>query len=163
MRITMKTKIFYLTAMALCLSGGCKETNSRYDNISTFTPLTETKEIRDLSPYIEDMEMVKVADDDRLLMSDVSKMLLDRSGNMYILDYMGNLVKVDKPDGSYFYAVSVELPDAIYLVKVAVNIDDYEDVEKDLFGSDVDDDAVSDGEAFPDDVVAAGEDEDGDE
>ncbi len=78
-------------------------------------------------------------------------------------DYMGNLVKVDKPDGSYFYAVSVELPDAIYLVKVAVNIDDYEDVEKDLFGSDVDDDAVSDGEAFPDDVVAAGEDEDGDE
>ena len=105
MRITMKTKIFYLTAMALCLSGGCKETNSRYDNISTFTPLAETKEIRDLSPYIEDMEMVKVADDDRLLMSDVSKMLLDRSGNMYILDYMGNLVTM-KPDGTFYRQIA---------------------------------------------------------
>ena len=49
-------------------------------------------------------------------------------------DYMGDLFKVDKPDGSFFYAVSVEIPDAIYLVKIEVKIDDYEDVEDGLFG-----------------------------
>lgn len=65
-------------------------------------------------------------------------------------DYMGNIIKVDKPDGSFFYAVSVELPDAVYLVKVAVDIDDYEDVEKDLFGDDQDDEG-GEGDTFPDD------------
>ena len=41
-------------------------------------------------------------------------------------DYLGDLVKIDKPDGTSFYAVSVEIPDAIYLVKVKVRTDDYE-------------------------------------
>lgn len=63
-------------------------------------------------------------------------------------DYMGNIVKVDKPDGTFFYAVSVDLPDAIYLVKVAVTIDDYEDVEKSLFGGGNDDEG-SDSDSFP--------------
>ena len=58
-------------------------------------------------------------------------------------DYMGDLFKVDKPDGSFFYAVSVEIPDAIYLVKIEVKIDDYEDVENGLFGGvDADDDGL---------------------
>ena len=67
-------------------------------------------------------------------------------------DYMGDLFKVDKPDGSFFYAVSVEIPDAIYLVKIEVKIDDYDDVEKGLFGDvDGDDDAGTEGNTFPDD------------
>lgn len=67
-------------------------------------------------------------------------------------DYMGDLFKVDKPDGTFFYAVSVEIPDAIYLVKIEVKIDDYEDVESDLFGDDdSDDDAGTEGGTFPDD------------
>jgi len=40
---------------------------------------------------------------------------------------MGEIFKVDKPDGSFFYAISLEVPDAIYLVKVDVKIDDYEE------------------------------------
>ena len=52
-------------------------------------------------------------------------------------DYMGDLFKVDKPDGSFFYAVSIEIPEAIYLVKIDVKIDDYEDAENDLFGDDI--------------------------
>ena len=65
-------------------------------------------------------------------------------------DYMGDIFKVDKPDGSSFYAVSVEIPGAIYLVKISVKVDDYEDVEKDLFNDDIEDDAAGDG-TFPED------------
>lgn len=65
-------------------------------------------------------------------------------------DYMGDIFKVDKPDGSSFYAVSVEMPGAIYLVKISVKVDDYEDVEKDLFNDDIEDDASGDG-TFPED------------
>lgn len=67
-------------------------------------------------------------------------------------DYMGDLFKVDKPDGSFFYAVSVEIPEAIYLVKIDVKIDDYDDAENELFGADSgDDDATSSDGTFPDD------------
>jgi hypothetical protein len=64
-------------------------------------------------------------------------------------DYMGDIFKVDKPDGTSFYAVSVEMPGARYLVKISVKVDDYEDVEKDLFNDGMDDDA-GDG-TFPED------------
>lgn len=53
-------------------------------------------------------------------------------------DYMGDLFKVDKPDGSFFYAVSLEVPNAIYLVKMDVNIDDYDKAENELFDDDDD-------------------------
>ncbi len=80
-------------------------------------------------------------------------------------DYMGDLFKVDKPDGSFFYAVSVEIPDAIYLVKIEVKIDDYEDVENGLFGgADADDDGAGEGNTFPDDGTNSfGGDDDSDE
>ncbi len=81
-------------------------------------------------------------------------------------DYMGDIFKVDKPDGSFFYAISLEIPDAIYLVKIDVKIDDYEDVENGLFGdSSVDgEDGAGDG-TFPDNEggSAFGTDEDNDE
>ncbi len=65
-------------------------------------------------------------------------------------DYMGEVFKVDKPDGSFFYAISLEVPDAIYLVKVDVKIDDYEDLERGLFGGGGDDDS-SEPDEFPED------------
>lgn len=66
-------------------------------------------------------------------------------------DYMEDIKKIDKSDGTFFYAVTLEIPDAIYLVKVEVKIDDYDEVEKDIFGSTDDDDegGETDGE-FPD-------------
>ena len=33
-------------------------------------------------------------------------------------DYLADLVKYTKPDGTPFYAVTIEIPDAIYLVKI---------------------------------------------
>ncbi len=45
-------------------------------------------------------------------------------------DYFPDLVKYDKPDGSFFYAVTVETENAIYLVKIQVKTDDAEDIER---------------------------------
>ena len=77
-------------------------------------------------------------------------------------DYMSDVFKVDKPDGSFFYAVSLEVPDAIYLVKVDVKIDDYEDLERGLFGSSSDEDSA-DPDELPDDDTSSFADDDTDE
>ncbi len=66
-------------------------------------------------------------------------------------DYMGEIFKVDKPDGTFFYAISLEVPDAIYLVKIDVKIDDYEDAEQGLFGGGSSDDDGDEPDEFPDD------------
>ena len=71
-------------------------------------------------------------------------------------DYLTDLVKYPKPDGSFFYAVTVEIPDAIYLVKINVKTDDLEDVARWLEGEeDAENEAVAGGSADASD--AAGE------
>ena len=80
-------------------------------------------------------------------------------------DYMEEVFKVDKPDGTFFYAISLEVLDAIYLVKVDVKIDDYEDMEKGLFGGGSDD-GEGDSDEFPEDEGGGGsfsEEEDSDD
>ena len=79
-------------------------------------------------------------------------------------DYLTDLVKYPKPDGTSFYAVTVEVPDAIYLVKINVKTDDLEDVERWLEGEeDAENEAVaggsadasdSSGETLPDDNIS---------
>jgi len=49
-------------------------------------------------------------------------------------DYLDDLVKYPKPDGTSFYAVTMEFPDSIYLVKIKVKIDDMDDIERWLEG-----------------------------
>ncbi|MBR1705179.1 MAG: hypothetical protein IJ721_00115 [Bacteroidales bacterium] len=71
-------------------------------------------------------------------------------------DYLTDLVKYPKPDGTSFYAVTVEIPDAIYLVKIHVKTDDLEDVERWLEGEEeAENEAVAGGSAEASD--AAGE------
>ena len=69
-------------------------------------------------------------------------------------DYFPDLVKYDKPDGTSFYAVTVEIPDAIYLVKIKVKTDDAEDIERWLDGEDSDDSDGNDSEGLPDDNIS---------
>ena len=69
-------------------------------------------------------------------------------------DYFPDLVKYDKPDGTNFYAVTVEITDAIYLVKIKVKTDDAEDIERWLAGEDGDDNDSNDGEGLPDDNIS---------
>lgn len=69
-------------------------------------------------------------------------------------DYFPDLVKYDKPDGTCFYAVTVEIPDAIYLVKIQVKTDDAEDLERWLDGEDNDDGDGNEGDSLPDDNIS---------
>ena len=73
-------------------------------------------------------------------------------------DYLPDLLKYDKPDGTSFYAVTVEIPSAIYLVKIKVKTDDAEDIERWLDGEDEDDEAVggngADSGDLPDDNIS---------
>lgn len=82
-------------------------------------------------------------------------------------DYFPDLVKYDKPDGTSFYAVTVEIPDAIYLVKINVKTDDAEDLERWLENEYTDggESGEGDGEGLPDDNISQysnGEDESSD-
>ena len=49
-------------------------------------------------------------------------------------DYLPDLNRYTKPDGTPFYAVLIEIPDAIYLVKIKVQIDNPDDIERWLEG-----------------------------
>ena len=66
------------------------------------------------------------------------------------MDYMGDIFKVDKPDGSCFHAVTLEVEDAILMVKIKVKVDDREEMEKGLFADSVDADEET--SEMPDDV-----------
>ncbi|MGM9788230.1 MAG: hypothetical protein ACI3ZF_04915 [Candidatus Cryptobacteroides sp.] len=77
-------------------------------------------------------------------------------------DYLVDLVKYPKPDGSFFYAVTIEIPDGIYLVKLKVDTDDTEDLQNWLDGEDDSSAAAitgapsdpGDGDSLPDDNIA---------
>ena len=75
-------------------------------------------------------------------------------------DYFPELTKYDKPDGSFFYAVTVEITDAIYLVKIKVKTDKAEEIEKWLEEEAAASDAVDategddeEGKELPDDNI----------
>ncbi|MCR5276307.1 MAG: hypothetical protein K6D54_01360 [Bacteroidales bacterium] len=86
-------------------------------------------------------------------------------------DYLPDLIKYTKPDGTPFYAVTIEIPDAIYLVKIKIKTDDIEDIERWLEGEeDAENEQVAgasagadtEGEALPDDNISQyGGDDDG--
>ena len=69
-------------------------------------------------------------------------------------DYFPDLMSYPKPDGTSFYAVTIEIPDAIYLVKIHVKTDDAEDLERWLDGEDGDDADSNEGESLPDDNIS---------
>lgn len=70
-------------------------------------------------------------------------------------DYFPDLVKYDKPDGTVFYAVTIETDDCIALVKIQVKTDDAADIERWL-DSDDDDDTTGedDSDNLPDDNIS---------
>lgn len=49
-------------------------------------------------------------------------------------DCLDDIQKYPKPDGTSFYAVTLELPNDIYLVKIQIEVDDMEDIERWLEG-----------------------------
>jgi len=78
-------------------------------------------------------------------------------------DFLPDLVKYTKPDGTPFYAVTLELPDAVYLVKIKVQTDDADDVNRWLEGQEDAEneqvagpsgDAPTDNDTIPDDNIS---------
>ena len=73
-------------------------------------------------------------------------------------DYLPDLTKYPKPDGSFFYAVTVEIPDAIYLVKIKIKTDNIDELERWLDGEAGDDDGSGGtpdgGGELPDDNIS---------
>ena len=89
-------------------------------------------------------------------------------------DYLADLTKYTKPDGTPFYAVLIDsLPEDTYLVKIKVKIDDADDIERWLEGEEEASDeqvtgasgsGADDNNPLPDDNIAQyGGDEDSSE
>lgn len=58
---------------------------------------------------------------------------------LYPTGYNEAMMRIEKPNGDFFYAVPFETDEVIYLVKVAVKIDDHidEDDDKDYYSDDL--------------------------
>ena len=55
----------------------------------------------------------------------------------YPFGYAEAMMRIDKPNGDFFYAVPFETEEVAYLVKIDVKIDDSaDDVEDDFYGDD---------------------------
>lgn len=89
---------FMCSLFLLC---GCSAGDGGETAAVTLAPLQETEETEDLFPYMERLETIEIDDDDRLLFSDAAKMLTDKEGRIFVLDYAGNLVAMN-PDGTFF-------------------------------------------------------------
>lgn len=59
--------------------------------------------------------------------------------SLYPLGFSEAMIRVDKPNGDFFYAVPFETEDTAYLVKIDVKIDDasIDDEDKDFFDDDL--------------------------
>ena len=73
----------------------------------------------------------------------------------YPLGFTDAMMRVDKPNGDFFYAVPFDTDDVAYLVKIDVKIDDGIEDEDD---KDYYDDDLKGADELPDDTSSAGED-----
>ncbi|MGD9976617.1 MAG: hypothetical protein AB7S54_01620 [Bacteroidales bacterium] len=90
--------------------------------------------------------------------NNLSPELLDMFKKKYPYGYQNYVIKVEKPNGDFFFAVTLDTNEVSYLVKVNVKIDTKikdEDEEKEFFGG-MNDEIGTDEDTFPDEL---GEDE----
>ena len=73
----------------------------------------------------------------------------------YPTGFTDAMMRVDKPNGDFFYAVPFDTDDVAYLVKIDVKIDDGIEDEDD---KDYYDDDLKGADELPDDTSSAGED-----
>lgn len=70
--------------------------------------------------------------------SNLTPELMEALKEHYPLGYTDYMIRIDKPNGDFFYGVRLETEDASYLVKVNVKIDNKseEELDKDIYGDD---------------------------
>ena len=111
---------------------------------------TNKTKVKTPPPVISNQSKKRLVVSYNNLSAELLAIIKDRYPRGYA-DYMGEIFKVDKPDGSFFYAISLEVTDAIYLVKVDVKIDDYDEATDELFGGGSSDSDTSEPDEFPED------------
>lgn len=64
--------------------------------------------------------------------------LQEQVKTLYPLGYTDAMMRIDKPNGDFFFAVPFETDDTSYLVKIDVKIDEVgaDDDDKDFYGDD---------------------------
>lgn len=79
----------------------------------------------------------------------------------YPLGVSDSMIRINKPNGDFFYGVVLEMPDVTYLVKLKVKVDKSpaEEIDKDIFDGPADDDIKGAEEV----AAAVGDDDDSDE
>lgn len=84
--------------------------------------------------------------------------ILEALRAQYPTGYGDALIKVNKPNGEFFHAVTLELPDVIYLVKVDVKIDTMteEDFDK-QYGANEEEEDMEDKDSDDLENIAGGE------
>ena len=102
-----KRVIGALCALAVAAAMGCGRSISpgSAEAEIVLKPLEQTQKVDDLSPWVDEVEFVRIADDERTLFSNVMKMLLDNGGNIFVLDDQGHIVAL-KPDGTFLTTVA---------------------------------------------------------
>lgn len=83
-------KINYLSCLLLVLLFTmCKENKEKVSESSAkvFFPLKETILTNDLKPYIEKMEFIEIPETPETMFSNISKMIIDKYGNMYTITH----------------------------------------------------------------------------
>ena len=66
----------------------------------------------------------------------LSAELQDAVKEKYPLGFTDAMMRVDKPNGDFFYAVPFETDEVSYLVKIDVKIDDHSQDDDDIKGAD---------------------------
>ncbi|MBE6210915.1 MAG: hypothetical protein E7130_04730 [Rikenellaceae bacterium] len=103
--------------------------------------------------------MAKVISKKRLVTSfkNLSQELQDAVKELYPLGFSDAMMRVDKPNGDFFYAVPFETDEISYLVKIDVKIDDIseEEDDKDYYDDEIKGaDEISDDASRGDDDLA---------
>lgn len=93
--------IWLVSALLVC----CRDNRGGEVGVTTLYPLEQTKLVNDIAPFVDQMEIVPIAPDERTFMNSVSKAVRDEAGNFYLLDFTGNLVAL-KPDGTFLRTVA---------------------------------------------------------
>lgn len=108
-----KPVIGALCALAVVASAGCgRPTASGSTGAETvLKPLEQTQKVVDLSPWIESVEFVRMADDERTRIAAVTKMLVDGDGDVFLLEGQERVVALSA-DGNCLTEITQEVCDS---------------------------------------------------
>lgn len=100
----MKTfEIIFTSACVIVFAAACNNGAPSASVVPEYllTPLEESTEIiSGLENYIDSLDMVPIKDTN-VALSAISKIIVDNDGNLFILDFGGNIFSFDKQGGNY--------------------------------------------------------------